>query len=176
MNSPATVLPDRSNRLLWGIIGVLLVLNFALVGWLLCAPSLAHSRTPAPLPARSGTGATFLVDTLQLSASQRQHYDTLRARYLQQVQPLAQTCRRSCQQYFAQLDPNLTDAQLAERSRAALANKVAVDVATMRHLQQLAALCTPTQRQLLQRLLTQTPSDGCAAPGGVEGECFLPLK
>ena len=102
-------------------------------------------------------------------------YDTLQARYFRRVRPLAQSCRQSCQQYFALLDSTLTDQQLAEQSRAALASKVAVDVLTVRHLQQVAALCRPDQRTLLRQLLVQASGDGCAAPGGGNADCVMPL-
>jgi uncharacterized membrane protein len=175
MNSAVASPAARPNRLLWAVIGGLLVLNVLLVGCLLMGHALASCASPATASARPTAGASFLADTLQLTARQRVGYDSLRARYVRQVQPLADRCRQSCQQYFAELDPTLSDAQLAARSRAALDHKVAVDVATMRHLQQVAALCTPKQRQVLQRLLAQPPGDGCAAPGGDGAECFIPL-
>jgi Spy/CpxP family protein refolding chaperone len=156
----------------WGVAGLLL-LNVALVAWLWVAPHLAARLARPTLPT---AGASFLADTLHFSAAQRVRYDSLRARYDRQARPLAQECRQSCQQYFALLDSTLTDAQLADRSRAALASKVAVDVLTVRHLQQVAALCTPAQRTLLQRLLAQTPGEGCAAPGGGNAECLTPLN
>jgi len=92
----------------------------------------------------------ILIDTLRFSPAQRPRYAVLPAQYLQQVQPLAQHCRQSCQQRFALLDSALTDRQLAAHSRAALDSKVAVDGLTVWHLQQKAALCTPAQRTLLR--------------------------
>ncbi|HEX8656882.1 MAG TPA: Spy/CpxP family protein refolding chaperone [Hymenobacter sp.] len=177
MNNAAALPSARPNRVLWIVIGVLLVLNALLVGCLLMGPRQEACSHPAGHGhgTRATAGASFLADTLQLTAAQRVGYDSLRARYVQQVQPLAMSCRASCQQFFAQLDPGLSDAQLAEKSRAALSNKVAVDVATVRHLQQVAVLCTPPQRQLLHRLLTQQPGHGCAAPGSEGVECFSPL-
>ncbi|MBD2770021.1 hypothetical protein IC235_19205 [Hymenobacter sp. BT664] len=170
MNNLPPSLPNRSNRLPWVLVGILLLLNLALVACLCLTPATNSSA------ARPASGAIFLADTLRFSAAQRVRYDTLRSGYLRQVQPLARSCRRSCRQYFATLDSQLTDAQLAERSREALSHKVAVDVVTVRHLQQVAALCTPAQRQLLQRLLAQPPGDGCVA-GEKEGvECILPLN
>ncbi|WP_221766288.1 hypothetical protein [Hymenobacter metallilatus] len=165
------MLANRPNRLLGRLVGGLLVLNLALVGWLWLAPALAAR----PQPASPASGAAFLADTLQFSASQRVRYDSLRVRYFRQVTPLAQQCRQSCQQYFSLVDSTLTDAQLAQRSRAALDSKVTVDVLTVRHLQQVAALCTPAQRILLQRLVSQAPGDGCAAPGA-NAECLMPLS
>ena len=75
MNSPAVAVPTRPARLPPG--GSLLLLNAALVGWLWLAPG--RSTPPQPeLPAPAG--ATFLADTLHLSAVQRVHYDLLQAR------------------------------------------------------------------------------------------------
>jgi|GEM_PF-3088764 len=172
MSSVAAFVPLRPARLLSVLVAVLLLLNAALVGWLWLAPGRRTLPRPAP-PAPAG--ASFLADTLRLSASQRVRYDSLRVHYFRQVRPLAQGCRQSCQQYFSLLDSTLTDAQLAERSRAALASKVAVDVLTVRHLQQVAALCRPEQRTLLRRLLAQVPGDDCAAPGGNNATCVMPL-
>ena len=76
---------------------------------------------------------------------------------------------------FSLLDSTLTDQQLVEQSRAALASKVAVDVLTVRHLQQVAALCRPDQGTLLRQLLVQASGDGCAAPGGGNADCVMPL-
>ena len=172
MNSLAAAAPTRPARLLSLLVGALLLLNTALMGWLWLAPG--RSTPPQPgLPAPAG--AAFLADTLHLSSAQRVRYDSLQAHYFRQVRPLAQGCRQSCQQYFALLDSTLTDVQLAERSRAALTSKVAVDVLTVRHLQQVAALCRPEQRTLLRRLLAQAPGDGCAAPGSNNAGCVMPL-
>ena len=76
---------------------------------------------------------------------------------------------------FSLLDSTLTDQQLVEQSRAALASKVAVDVLTVRHLQQVAALCRPDQGTLLRQLLVQASGDECAAPGGDNADCVMPL-
>lgn len=147
-------------RLLVSLVVVLLLLNAALVGWLWLAPG--HTPTPPVAPA---SGAAFLADTLQLSAAQRARYDSLQDHYSRQVRPLTQSCRQSCQQYFSLFDSTLTDEQLAARARKALASKVAVDVLTVRHLQQVSALCGPQQRNLLRQLLGQGPDASCAAPG-----------
>lgn len=172
MDSAASSFPVRSPRFGWGVAALLLVLNVALVAWLWLAPPLATSRRrPTPTPS---AGASFLADTLAFSAGQRVRYDSLRARYDRQARPLTHECRQSCQQYFSLLDSTLTDAQLADRSRAALASKIAVDVLTVRHLQQVAALCTPAQRTLLQQLLAQTPGEEYAPPGGSNTACLKP--
>ena len=171
MNSIASSAPARPTRWLGGLVAALLLLNAALVGWLWLAPG----RVAAPQAPQSASGASFLADTLRLSTAQRVRYDTLQARYFRQVRPLAQSCRQSCQQYFSLLDSTLTDQQLAEQSRAALASKVNVDVLTVRHLQQVAALCRPDQRTLLRQLLVQASGDGCAAPGGGNADCMMPL-
>lgn len=155
MNSVAPLFPFRPTRLPWALVGLLLLLNMALAGWVWLAPG-----PPTP-PAAPTISTSFLADTLRFSPAQRVRYDTLKARYLRQASPLAQRCRESCQHYFCLLDSTLTDAQLAARSRAALTGKVAVDVLTIHHLQQVAALCTPAQRAVLHRLLAH---DGYVAP------------
>lgn len=142
-------------RVLWAAVVGLLLLNAALVGWLWLA------RPAAPVV--PVTGAAFLPDTLDFSAAQRVQYDTLRQRYLQQVRPLTQACHADYQNYFQLLDSTLSDEQLLVRSRAALASKAAVDVCTVRHLQQVLALCTPEQAQRLRQVLRQAP--GLTHPG-----------
>lgn len=165
-------LPARSTRPLWGLVTVLLVLNAALVGWLMVAPSVAATHPHRAHQAAVKTN--FLADTLHFSPAQRRQYEVLRARYRAAVQPLTQACRQECQRYFLLADStNLTDAQLTARSRAALERKVAVDVCTARHLQQVAALCTPAQRVVLRRVLAPDCSEnGCVMPAEkLGGQC-----
>ena len=133
----------------------LLLLNAALVGWLWLARPVA--------PVAPATGAAFLPDTLAFTVAQRVQYDTLRQRYLRQVRPLTRACHADYQNYFQLLDSTLSDEQLLVRSRAALSSKAAVDVCTVRHLQQVAALCTPAQAQRLRQVLRQAP--GLTHPG-----------
>ncbi len=152
MNKLASWLTARPTRPLWGLVVVLLIINIGLLSWVSIAPGVAASR-PAP-PVHPPAGRSFLADTLHMSADQWARYDSLRARYFLQVQTQTQRCRQDCQRYFLLLDSaQLSDAQLAARSRDALSSKVAVDVLTVRHLQQVAALCSPTQRQTLRQVL-----------------------
>jgi uncharacterized membrane protein len=159
-----------SNRPLWGLVTLLLALNTALIGWLVVAPSVAASQ-----PHQGHHGAAkkhFLADTLQFSPEQLRQYNALRTQYLARVRPLTQVCRQECQRYFLLVDSAaMTDAQLTTRSRAALERKVAVDVCTARHLQQVAAMCTPAQRIILRRVLAPDCSEnGCKMPEGKLGD------
>lgn len=153
-------------RVLWAAVVSLLLLNAALVGWLWLA-------RPA-VPGAPVTGAAFLPDTLAFTAAQRMQYDTLRRRYLLRVRPLTRACRADYQHYFQLLDSTLSDRELLARSHAALASKAAVDVHTLRHLQQVLALCTPAQAQRLRQVLQQVPAlthPGHMAVEGMPAAC-----
>ena len=147
---------NNSSRWLWGLVIVLGLLNAALVTWLWLAPV----AKPQPEPAT--TGATFLPDTLGFSASQRVRYDTLRAQYVQQLQVLAESCPSQGRRYATLLDSTLPDNRLAASCRAALDSRVTADMLTVRHLQQVAAVCTPAQRVMLHQLLLHVPAS-CGA-------------
>jgi hypothetical protein len=163
MNKLLSWLTARPTRPVWALVVVLLLLNLSLLSWVMLAPSVAAAR---PSRAVQPAGRTFLIDTLHLSANQRARYDSLRTRYFVEVKPLTQLCRQECQRYYLLLDSSqLSDPQLAARARGALASKVAVDVLTVRHLQQVAALCSPTQRQTLRQVLAPDCSVTGCRPG-----------
>ncbi len=143
----------RPTRPVWALVLVLLLVNIGLLSWVLLTPGAvaAARHTQAAHPA---AGRSFLADTLHLTADQRARYESLRSRYFVEVKPLTQMCRQDCQRYFLLLDSSkLSDPQLAERARGALSSKVAVDVLTVRHLQQVSAMCSPKQRQTLRQVL-----------------------
>ena len=166
MNKLSSWFAAHPTRPVWALVAVLLLLNIGLLTWVSMAPGIAASRPV--LPAHPAAGRAFLADTLHLSARQYARYDSLRAHYFLQVQPLTQRCRQECQRYFLLLDSaKLSDAQLAARAHDALAHKVAVDVLTVRHLQQVAALCSPTQRQTLRQVLAPDCSVVDCRPGEV---------
>ena len=152
MNSSAPRL--STFRLLWGIIIVLVLLNAALLAWLWLAPGRArHPGGPGP-----GGPENFLAEKLHFNPAQRTRFDSLRATYFRQMSPLMERAHASRLNYFQLLDDTtLTDQQLAQRAAAGHAAMTAVDVLTLRHFQQVAALCTPAQREQLTQVLAELP-------------------
>ncbi|MBC6611760.1 periplasmic heavy metal sensor [Hymenobacter sp. BT507] len=170
MNSP----PPRlsSFRLLWGSLIVLVILNVSLLAWLWLAPA----RMPGGWHPRGGPGPegaeSFLAERLHFTPAQRTRFDSLRAMYFRQMRPLMERAHTNRLNYFQLLDDTtLTDQQLAQRAAVGHAAMTQVDVLTLRHFQQIAALCTPAQRQQLTQVLAELPMlrGGGGPPGRREG-------
>lgn len=170
MNSPTTP-RSRYNRVLVGLVAALALLNVALVAWIWLAPGHGHPPGPrGPWPGRREPD-NFLADTLQFSAAQRAQYDSLRTAYFRQLTPMMERAHARRLDYYKLLDSTLTNQQLLQRAEAGHAAMAAVDVLTLRHFQQVAALCTPPQRQLLSKVLRRLPigPGGPPPPGGRGG-------
>jgi len=152
MNSSAPRLSTL--RLLWGIIIVLVLVNVALLAWLWMSPGrVRHPGGPGP-----GGAENFLAEELHFTPAQRTRFDSLRASYFRQMHPLMERAHANRLNYFQLLDDTtLTDQQLAQRAAVGHTAMTAVDVLTLRHFQQVAALCTPAQRQQLTHVLAELP-------------------
>lgn len=165
MNSPTPRL--SSFRLLWGIIIVLVLLNVSLLAWLWLAPT----RMPGGGWPRGGPGPagaeSFLAEQLHFTPAQRTRFDSLRTTYFRQMRPLMERAHANRLNYFQLLnDTTLTDQQLAQRAAATHAIMTQVDVLTLRHFQQVAALCTPAQREQLAEVLAELPMLRGGGPPG----------
>ncbi|WP_128548329.1 Spy/CpxP family protein refolding chaperone [Larkinella soli] len=142
---------QRKIRILIGVVVALVLLNGALLAWM----GFGHERR-GHLFRRTGR-ATFLADTLGFSARQREQYNQLRKSYFQESLPLARQMRAARQDFYQQIDDSLTDRQLAEKAAAVNAQVTRLDVLTLNHFRQVAAICTPEQRMKLKKILVDMP-------------------
>lgn len=149
---------QRRIRLLLGIIVALVALNMGLLAWLWvrqAAPEHRRSRS------RSGT---FLSDTLTLTPQQRQQLTTLQTLYFQQLEPRQKAMRQARKAYFRLTDSSFTDQQRRAEAQAFHQQAADMDLLTLAHFDRVAGICTPAQRTLLNKLLSELPSRAFRMP------------
>lgn len=145
MNNPSRI------RLLIGLVIALAALNIGLLSWLWLKPGRA------PFGRNRLTNPTFLADTLTFDASQRQRLDSLQKRYFAEVRPRFRQLRNERKAYFRLVDATFTAEQRRTLRLAFHQQSAELDSLTLAHFDNVAALCTPPQRQLLNKLLTEMP-------------------
>ncbi len=143
---------SRRTRLLTGIIMALVVLNIGLLGWI-----WFRSHGPAHRLPRTGN-RTFLADTLGFDARQKQQLADLQTGYFKQVRPRQRALRQERKTYFRLTDPSFTEAQRREKALAFHQQSADVELMTLAHFDNVAAICNPKQRQLLNQLLSELPA------------------
>lgn len=150
---------QRRLRFFLGIIVALVALNVGLLAWIWLrpAPTSDHRRN------RANSG-TFLADTLGFSPQQRQQVAILQKAYLQQVEPLQKPLKQARKAYFHLLDSSLTDTHRRELVLAFHQQAADIDLITLSHFDRVAAICTPEQRKLLNKLLGELPGRAFRMP------------
>lgn len=150
---------QRRIRFLLGLIVALVALNLGLLGWIWTRPGvLEHRRT------RSNVG-TFLADTLHFTPQQRQQLSGLQKTYFQQLRSRQKPLRQARRAYFRLIDSLFTDAQRRKQALAFHRQAAEADLLTLAHFDRVAAICTPEQRLLLNKLLGELPSRAFRMPG-----------
>lgn len=154
--TPSTISPSLMNnprriRLLIGLVIALAALNIGLLSWLWLKPARpAFGRNRL-------TNPTFLADTLQFDARQRQQLDSLQKRYFGEIRPRFRQLRTERKAYFRLVDATFTAEQRRTQRLAFYQKSAELDSITLAHFDNVAGLCTPQQRQLLSKLLTDMP-------------------
>lgn len=148
----------RRIRFFLGIIVALVALNIGLLTWIWARPAAAEHRRN-----RANSG-TFLADTLGFSPQQRQQLASLQKAYFQQVEPRQKPLKQARKAYFHLLDSSLTEARRHELVTAFHQQAADVDLITLAHFDRVAAICTPQQRKLLNKLLGELPSRAFRMP------------
>ncbi|WP_185716182.1 Spy/CpxP family protein refolding chaperone [Larkinella knui] len=153
---------DRNRlRMLIGIIIALVVLNAGLLTWMWLGSQRHH---------RDGDGRSYLSKTLGFSEEQRAKYRAMRQRHFQTIRPLLDSMRQERKRFFGQVsDSTQTDAVLMQQARQMGEKTARLDVLTLRHFQQVSALCTPEQRQKLRQVLAERPGYGSFGRSGWPG-------
>ncbi len=146
-------------RLLTGIILGLVVLNIGLLSWFFLRSETQHHRSDRM---RSDT---FLADTLGFDTQQRQQLAALQQTYLRDIRPRQRQLRQLRKTYFRLADSSFTTAQRDEKALAFHRQSAAVELQTLAHFDKVAALATPTQRRLLNQLLSELQRRSFRAPG-----------
>ncbi len=149
---------QRRNRLLPVIIGALVALNIGLLTWIWVRPTGAEHRR------NRSTVGTFLADTLQFSPQQRQQLASLQKTYMEQMQARQKSLRQARKAYFRLTDSSFTDAQRRQQALAFHEQAAQIDLLTLAHFDQVAAICSPEQRKLLNKLLGELPSRAFRMP------------
>jgi Spy/CpxP family protein refolding chaperone len=150
---------QRRIRFLLGLIVALVALNIGLLGWIWTRPGASEHRRN-----RSNVG-TFLADTLHFTSQQRQQLTGLQKTYFQQLQARQKSLRQARKAYFRLADSSFTDAQRREQALAFHRQAAETDLLTLAHFDRVAAICTPEQRRLLNKLLGQLPNRAFRMPG-----------
>ena len=150
---------QRRPRLLSGIIIALVVLNIGLLTWIWVRPAGGEHRR------NRSTVGTFLADTLDFTTQQRQQLAGLQKTYVQQMQARQKPLRQARKAYFRLTDSSFTDRQRREQAMAFHQQAAEIDLLTLTHFDQVAAICTPEQRRLLNKLLGELPSRAFRMPG-----------
>jgi len=149
---------QRRIRLLLGIIVALVFLNIGLLAWLWVRPaSNEHRRNRT----RSGT---FLADTLRFTEQQRKQLAGLQQTYFQEMKQQEAPLKKARKAYFRLTDSSFTDAQRREQALAFHQQAADMDLLTLAHFDRVAGICTPDQRQLLNKLLGELPSRAFRMP------------
>ncbi len=150
---------NRRIRLLTGLIFALVALNIGLLSWLWLRPDHSERRRT-----RLGAG-TFLADTLRFSPEQRQQLRSFQKLYFDQMKARQQSIRQGRRAYFHLLDSSFTESQRRELAVAFHRQAVETDLLTLAHFDRVAGICTPDQRRVLNKLLSELPSRAFRTPG-----------
>lgn len=151
---------QRRIRFFLGLIVALVALNIGLLTWIWVRPAATSEYRRN----RSSTAGTFLADTLGFSTQQRQQLASLQKVYFQQIEPRQKPLKQARKAYFHLLDSSLTDAHRRELVLAFHQQAADIDLITLTHFDRVAAICTPEQRKLLNKLLGELPSRAFRMP------------
>ncbi len=139
----------RKETLLWLAIGLLAVLNFATLGFL-----VLH-RPPHPSGGGPRQADRLIVETLGLGEAQRARFGVLKRQHHDQISQLDAAYAETSAAYFQHLNDSLPPARKdsLERELGRIqARKAAV---TFAHFEQLKALCTAEQRPRFAALVPE---------------------
>ncbi|ARK09642.1 Spy/CpxP family protein refolding chaperone [Fibrivirga algicola] len=149
---------QRRIRLLLGIIAALVFLNIGLLTWFWVRPAATEHRR---YRTRSGT---FLADTLRFTDQQRTQLAGLQKTYFQTMKQQEAPLKQARKAYFRLTDSSFTDAQRRQQALAFHEQAANVDLLTLAHFDRVAGICTPEQRQLLNKLLGELPGRAFRMP------------
>jgi Spy/CpxP family protein refolding chaperone len=142
----------RKYRLLITLVLGLALLNVALLLWF---GPFRHSHREGHRP---GERLTFLTRQLNFTKNQQQQYHTLRERYFVQRRIVAEGVRPLRKRFFGQLsDTTASDSALLTQAQQYHTQLARIDLLTLRHFQQVAAICTPEQRKKLATIVQTLP-------------------
>ncbi|WP_375447755.1 periplasmic heavy metal sensor [uncultured Fibrella sp.] len=150
---------QRRTRSLLGLILALVALNIGLLTWIWVRPTTTEHRRN-----RSSHVGTFLADTLRFTPQQRQQLAALQKAYFRQVEPRQKPLRQARKAYFRLADSSFTDAQRRRQALAFHQQAAEIDLLTLAHFDRVAEICTPAQRTLLNKLLSELPSRAFRMP------------
>jgi Spy/CpxP family protein refolding chaperone len=144
---------DRQKyRLLIGLVLGLAILNVALLFWF---GPFRHGHRDGFRP---NERRAFLTRQLDFTEHQRQQYNELRERYFTERRSLAEGIRPMRKRFFGQLsDTTASDSALLAQAQTYHTQLARIDLLTLRHFQQVAAICTPEQRKKLANIVRTLP-------------------
>jgi Spy/CpxP family protein refolding chaperone len=150
--------------MLIGIIIALVVLNAGLLTWMWMGAQRHQHDDHAD-------GRSYLSKTLGFSEEQRTKYRAMRQHHFQNIKPLLDSMRQERKRFFLRVnDSTQTDAQLLTEARQLAEKSARLDVMNLRHFQQVSTLCTPEQKQKLQKVLADRPGFGSFGGQGWQGK------
>ena len=150
---------QRRTRSLLGLILALVALNIGLLTWIWVRPTTTEHRRN-----RSSHVGTFLADTLQFTPQQRQQLAALQKAYFRQVEPRQKPLKQARKSYFRLLDSSFTDVRRRQQVLTFHQQAADIDLLTLAHFDRVAEICTPEQRTLLNKLLSELPGRAFRMP------------
>lgn len=156
-------------RWLWGVIGVLVLLNAGLIGWLFLGQASMHAPRNGPLAFR------FLEQELKLSEEQQQQIIASREKLSEKGRLLEDSVRQLRQHLFALAkQPENSDVE-ANRLGAQISRLIAqLETNRFAHFRDIRRICTPAQQarfdEILQELAQRQGPPGGGGPPGRRGE------
>lgn len=156
---------NNKYRILWAVVGVLLLLNVGLLVWI----SFFSNRLPAQ-PQR-----LFLETELKFDEKQTESYRELRQEHAQQMRSLREHVKEMKEDYYADLGKTISDDSLIARANQIETKMAEADVITFKHFQQVRQMCTPAQQKhfdevildLIRSIERQGPPRGGPRPEGM---------
>ena len=134
---------NRTFKLLWGAILVLLVLNIGMIAWVTFSPQ--KGRPPERL---------FLEHELSFDRHQTDLYKEMREEHFSKARSLKESVKELKEAYFNDLaDTNITDEELTKKAITMETKMAELDVLTFKHFQKVRQMCTPEQQKKFDTII-----------------------
>lgn len=140
-----------TNRLLLGLVIILLVANAATLSFLwLGRPS---ARPPG------GGASNFLIKELQLNEGQQQQYQKLVIEHREGANELRSKIRSAKERMFDLIkEPNTSDSTKQQIAKEVSSYSMELELLTLHHFEKVRTICTPEQQKKFDAILHEIAS------------------
>lgn len=138
---------NKKFKILWAVIGILLVLNIGIILWITLLPP----RHPLP---QNQPAVLFLEKELGFNDKQKESYRILREGHFEQINAIQQELRKMKEAFFDLLkNPEPSELEVEELSKQIAQKTSDIDKNTFRHFQQVRKLCTADQQTKFDKII-----------------------